>query len=784
MSKVSMSREPLAAAILFLFVTATTPSSASPGPFCTGDCSGDGVVTVDEVVRLVSAVLEGGIADCSQGDANQDRKITVNEVVAAVTKVLNGCEIFVPGADLARQFSQRVNLVGEQPVALAVADIDCDGRVDVATVGTQVDAVSILVQHRRGAFFGDKSVEIGRGPIDVHAAVLGAAGTAAFLVANSASDALTVTSYARGAFTTASFETGERPLAIESADLDGDSLTDVVVGNADSDDLSVFRGTEEGGFAPATRVDLNASPSALAVGDWNGDQTPDVFVALPTRLAFLRGLGGGDLAPPVSVDVGTAAQGLRRANLNGDELDDLIILGVSGEAGADAIIVALLGRGDGSFEETARLNPGAAAATITVADIDGDGTDDVVSGNQGTVSVFFGRGDGSFLREIELRTEAAVSAVEVADVDGDGLRDLVYTAPLHNAVLVFWATGDRAFASTRSFPTGGVLPDRILSVDVDGDGLPDLATLNRGSDDVSILRSLGDGELADPTVVAVPAQLLAFAFGKFDDDGIPDLVAGYENRQCSDCIDVFRGVGDGRFDVSGTLPARPRILSLAAARLDTDAVDDLIVLTSDGVSVSIGLGGLMFAPAEHFAVGSDPSAMVVADLNADGLDDVATVSGESVSVWLATGSGTLSPRWEMPVAAGFVFIDAADLDLDGTVDLIFARNGSLGLLFGGGDGRFALANLGFPLGPALGPGSDLVDVNRDGRVDLVSISGGLLIYPGTEAGSVFSTGQLIVSHSLAVQAIVTDLSADGVPDVATVNAGLEGSVSVMLGLAP
>ncbi|MBI4518996.1 MAG: hypothetical protein HY699_24660 [Deltaproteobacteria bacterium] len=68
------------------------PLAASIGPGCTGDCDGDGNVTVDELVTGVNIAL-GTFSDepCPVFDANLDGEVTVDELVMAVNNALNGC---------------------------------------------------------------------------------------------------------------------------------------------------------------------------------------------------------------------------------------------------------------------------------------------------------------------------------------------------------------------------------------------------------------------------------------------------------------------------------------------------------------------------------------------------------------------------------------------------------------------------------------------------------------------------------------------------------------------
>lgn len=67
------------------------PSPLRPCP-CAGDCSGDGKVTVDEIVSGVTVALGSGeIGACLAYDGNGDRAITVDELVESVDAALNGC---------------------------------------------------------------------------------------------------------------------------------------------------------------------------------------------------------------------------------------------------------------------------------------------------------------------------------------------------------------------------------------------------------------------------------------------------------------------------------------------------------------------------------------------------------------------------------------------------------------------------------------------------------------------------------------------------------------------
>lgn len=72
--------------------TSTPSPTPSPTPLCAGDCNGDGIVTIDELVTLVAIALDvRRPADCLAGDRDGNNTITIEEIVAAVARALVGC---------------------------------------------------------------------------------------------------------------------------------------------------------------------------------------------------------------------------------------------------------------------------------------------------------------------------------------------------------------------------------------------------------------------------------------------------------------------------------------------------------------------------------------------------------------------------------------------------------------------------------------------------------------------------------------------------------------------
>jgi len=72
--------------------TPTLTATAVPTPLCVGDCNGNDVVTVDELLTMVNIALGNDeVSTCEAGDPNHDGQITVDEILMAVNNALNGC---------------------------------------------------------------------------------------------------------------------------------------------------------------------------------------------------------------------------------------------------------------------------------------------------------------------------------------------------------------------------------------------------------------------------------------------------------------------------------------------------------------------------------------------------------------------------------------------------------------------------------------------------------------------------------------------------------------------
>ena len=110
----------------------------------------------------------------------------------------------------------------------------------------------------------------------------------------------------------------------------------------------------------------------------------------------------------------------------------------SDETGSSEPVFVTLGAADGTFLERKRIGQQRHATfpvKVRAADIDGDGSIDlVVSDFQATALwLFLGDGHGNFSTPISIDTGAPVNDFELADLTGDGTIDIVTANTDHTA---------------------------------------------------------------------------------------------------------------------------------------------------------------------------------------------------------------------------------------------------------------------------------------------------------------------------------------------------------------
>jgi uncharacterized protein (TIGR03437 family) len=556
--------------------------------------------------------------------------------------------------------------------------------------------------------------------------------------------------------------------------------------------------------------------------DLNGDGKPDVvstiFVNHNAAISIALGTGGVTfLNPAVYPTNCLGINTIVAVDVNNDHKPDIVTL-----CALEGTIEVYLGNGDGTLQAPQTIVKGIAeAGTLALADLNGDGTLDLIYTSYAGVSISLGHGDGTFSPSTGWTlNNTGADGFAIGDLNGDGIPDIL----LGGSILFGDGKGGVQSQSYISIPPIGQNTYQTILTDFNGDGIVDIvfAIGNAqilGGDSVSVIYGLGGGAFAGPPFTAANTnfnnsdltEVMALASADFNGDGFADLVLS----QLNGGVTAEIGKGDGTFQPAFTYTLPPGIIPYVTLTADFngDGKPDFAVLASGyepnspaSIAIVLGDGAGRFQQPILTAAPLGASAMALGDFNGDGRLDVAVLTDqastdvsqtkitEAITIFLGNGDGTFKSGGTYPAGPYATSIAAADFNGDGRLDLVVANNGtfaqkqadaSLMLYVGRGDGTFGNAT---PLPALSGPGRApanviAADFNRDGKPDLaVTLTsesgylGGIMILLGNGNGT-FQGPTFYASDNINIGAV--DLNGDGIPDL--IASGGIGSTSYYLG---
>jgi len=618
--------------------------------------------------------------------------------------------------------------VSATPNHVAVADLNGDGKPDLVVSAANLTAVAVLLNttttgSATAAFATKKTFTVGTNPVRVATADINGDGKLDLIVANYQARSISVllNTTAPGAVSPSFaaqqvLATGGFPEAIGAVDLNGDGRPDLAIANSADNTVSVFLNSTTLGsttvhFAAQKTFATLAGPVDLQLLDINGDGKADIVVSNLNSDAVsvlvnttFPGSSAPRFAAQRSFTVGNEPASLAAVDLNGDGKPDLVTASITDQTASVLINTSNAGVAMADFPNEQVFLAEFDSYNVTVADLDGDGKPDVIrtdSNENKLVILQSTTAPGStvqtFAAPLTLATGNGPSAVVGADLNGDGRLDLVVANFSDSTVSVLrnkTVPGTAASFAARQNFAAGESPDAVAIGDVNGDGKPDLLIVNHG-----IINAPTVSVLLNTTTPG--ATTLTFAVQKqFPIGDQPGSIALADLN------------GDGRLDI---------IVGNSSSEANASV---LLNTTVPGAAVA------SFAPQQKLATGEFVRAVAATDVNGDGKPDIIVGDNSgTVSVLLnTTAPGASVPSFA--VAQNFIVGEATvqvipvDIDGDGKVDIVSANYANRGVVI--------LRNTTVPgsmtasfdqLGPYLYStpldAAAVADLNGDGRPDIV-----------------------------------------------------------------
>lgn len=332
---------------------------------------------------------------------------------------------------------------------------------------------------------------------------------------------------------------------VEAADLDGDADLDVVIAN-EYQPNKILLNNGSGVFTDGTPGRLpqkNLDSEDIGIADMDRDNDLDIVFATEDHaiheLYFNNGIAV--YRDKSNVLPGSIANSVLAIDINNDSLPDLIF-GNAGPSDTPARNFILVNNGDSTFtNETSTRMPNVLDITqdIKLADIDNDGDNDMVVGNEDGNKIHINNGSGFFTDETTIRLPLTgfeeTRKVTLADIDGDNDLDIFFANVAFRPVMqrqdrLLKNNGSGIFTDVTStnLPVDQEHTTEGIFVDVDFDGDLDLITTNIFVNrPVKVFLNNGSGVFEERTTEVLPAGVQGEGIGikaaDFNGDHLLDL---------------------------------------------------------------------------------------------------------------------------------------------------------------------------------------------------------------------------------------------------------------------
>lgn len=396
---------------------------------------------------------------------------------------------------------------------------------------------------------------------------------------------ITPSSLAQGWVENIILNEGERTINVSVADIDNDGALDLLNVGGVEDSFYWFRNLDgEGNFGMRQTIGGLTDAMYVTSGDLDGDGDIDVVGTSPfapnDRLLWYENLDGkGTFGTANTITTTTQGQyTVVVADIDGDTDNDLVVVS------RDDLALAWYENidGQGAFGPSqVIISDYVTHRGLAIADIDDDNDLDIVAGtnNLNRMSWFENLdGLGNFSAPVEVSSPGiAFLFVDIADIDGDGDNDIVGTSGASD-IVAWWENLDGlgTFGTENTITTTLDAPFKIIAADLDNDLDIDVAVTSAPENGVYWFENTnGKGAFSSIATVTNDLNLtITVAAGDIDNDGDVDLVSGSQSDERF-----------AWFEYDPTLSSFQNIL-LNNITIHPNPTNNLLQITTNGVVLS------------------------------------------------------------------------------------------------------------------------------------------------------------------------------------------------------
>jgi hypothetical protein len=343
----------------------------------------------------------------------------------------------------------------------------------------------------------------------------------------------------------------------------------------------------------------------------------------------------------------------------------------------------------GTLSDISSMNAGAFPRGVVVADVNGDGRNEVIVANFGagtligqdnttepasSISVFA----GNIKKDISASAGKSPRGIAAGDLDGDGVADLVVTNYADGTITII----TKKLAQSETIAVGKH-PVGVAIGDLNGDGKNEIAVAVYSDNAVVILQKDANGAW-QTTSVPVPGSPTDVAIGNISGQNVV-VSANYSAATLS--VIRYRA---GTYVKAQDLKVGGGPCKVAIADVTGDGINDIIAANFYDNTISViaqSASGLLADQVVYKLSGLRPNGMTVADINGDKLNDVIVAERDSdtIDILIQQNDGTLKLEQSLAVKDageekenknkdfGPVEVACGDIDGNGTTDIAFTH---------------------------------------------------------------------------------------------------------------
>lgn len=694
---------------------------------------------------------------------------------------------------------------GNAPYGIAVGDIDGDGKLDIVVTNSAV--VSTVAIYKNVSTPGNINFAVplqaftGSTPFAVAIADLDGDGKPDIVVGNFNSSSISIfrNTSSNGNIsvnTEVVLATAANPSSLELADIDGDGKTDIIVGNSGADPVNVFRNMSNPGvllFTPVSGAITIGGQISRAPGDLDGDGKPDVvLIGTGDTVSVLLnnsipGIFG--FAKPVNFTIPSIPANITVSDLDGDGKPDIAV----GSAENDGIYILHNNSSPGvaAFAPSANL-PIQDLFSINSGDIDGDGKPDLVTTSiqNNTFSVFKNTVNGPGILSLTPSYGGSDSTVYIK-----GYRLSTATEVQFGGV------------NAKSFQ---IVSDTMISAVVgNGSSGNVLVTTNTEPALLSgfvyypapVINSFSPTSASGDSVVQITGKFLGSTF-MVDFGGVPalsfvvnsdSLITADVGEAASGSVSVHSKGGVGSLSGFVYTGIRPIISSFSPK---SGPVGTVVTISGTGFDSNTSTNFVYFGSVRAKVSAASSTSLTVTVPTGASFQPVSVTNSNHLTGYSAAPFSVTFPLSGKPFNLNsfgdrILFpgtdnysssILSADFDGDGKPDILVGYQGTLSSQIGPlsislntsspGEVSFAPPICIFTTGTSVINWATIADVNGDGKPDIV-VTGYKAVYVFINASTV---GHIQFQQPVSIpfdffldfvgQVVVADFDGDGKPDIA------------------